>query len=132
MRHAFAHRMLFGLVVAVVVTLPFLFHRGGGDDASTGSASQVMAAALVDPYVQQANEEALAEGRATTLADVEAVLPSTAAGQDPAPDVTASGIRLAAPTFTVTPDRIAAVVSTLGAPVTCDITISGGKAVTRC
>ena len=133
MRHAFAHRMLFGLVVAVVITLPFLFHGGGGDDvASSSSGSQLVAAALVDPYAQQANQEALAEGRATTLADVVAVLPTTATGQDPTSDVTASGVTLAAPTFTVAPDRITAVVDALGSPVTCIITISSGEAVTRC
>ena len=132
MRHAFANRMLFALVVGVVVTLPFLFHRGGGEDATGGDASTVMAMALVDPYAQQANQEALAEGRATTLSDVVGLLPPADAADGSSPAASAGGIALPAPVFTVATDRITAALTALGTPVTCVITISGAKAVTRC
>jgi hypothetical protein len=127
--------MLFGLVVCVVMSLPFVFHwwgLGASDPGTEGTdGASLVAAALVDPYVQAANDQALAEGRATTLADVAAGLPaptSTAAAPDPAE----SGLGIAAPVFTVTADRITAQVTTSGSPVTCVITISAGKAVDRC
>ena len=133
MRHAFANRMLFGLVVAVVVSLPFVFHWGvgGSDTASSGDeAASIAAAALVDPYVQSANDQAFAEGRPTTLADVQAALPP--ASSSAAPDPAVSGVSLGVPVFTVAADRITATVTTLGTPVTCVITIKAGKAVDRC
>jgi hypothetical protein len=137
-RHAFANRMLFGLVVCVVMSLPFVFHWWGlgASDPGTqgGDGASLVAAALVDPYVQAANDQALAEGRATTLADVVASLPApTSAGSTAAaPDPAESGVSVAAPTFTVSADRITAQVTTSGSPVTCVITISAGKAVDRC
>ena len=134
MTHAFAHRMLFGLVVCVVVSLPFVFHWWGlgGSGAQNDDGAGVVAAALVDPYVQAANDQARAEGRPTTLADVAAGLPAAAAGSTAAPDPALSGVTVPTPAFTVAGDRITAVVTALGAPVTCVITISNGKAVDAC
>ena len=138
MAHAFAHRMLFGLVVCVVVAMPFVFHWWGLGASDGGTRSddpgRVMAVALVDPYVQAANDQAYAEGRATTLADVAATLPSSAAadGSTAAPDPAMSGVTVPAPVFVVGADRITATMSALGNPVTCVITISSGKAVESC
>jgi hypothetical protein len=130
--------MLFGLVVCVVMSLPFVFHwwgLGASDSSTQGSdGGSIVAAALVDPYVQAANDQAMAEGRPTTLADVVAGLPAATSGgaSSTAPDPAESGVSVAAPVFTVTADRITAQVTTLDSPVTCVITISAGKAVDRC
>jgi hypothetical protein len=136
--HAFAHRLLFGLVVCVVASLPFVFHWWGlgGSDGGTQSddPSRVMAVTLVDPYVQAANDQAYAEGRATTLADVAAALPGAggAGGSTAAPDPAVSGVTVPTPVFSVGADRITATMNALGNPVTCVITISSGKAVESC
>jgi hypothetical protein len=136
--HAFAHRMLFGMVVCVVVAMPFVFHWWGlGASDATGQSddpARVMAVTLIDPYVQAANDEAYAEGRATTLSDVAAALPSSTAagGSTAAPDPALSGVTVPAPVFTVGSDRITARMTALGEPITCVITISTGKAVESC
>lgn len=136
MHHALAHRMLFGLVVAAVISMPFVFHwwgLGASSDGQDDGAGRVLAAAVVDPYVQSANDQAMAEGRATTLADVAAGLPSTSsAAATSDPGAGGSGLSMPTPVFTVGADRITAQLTTLGTPMTCVITISQGRAVDSC
>lgn len=158
--HPMLRRKLFGLVVGLVVTLPFVLHGIGhkgwdpigqafGILSKTSSISSTlmeqMAVSTLDPSIAEANATALASGRTTTLADVWQtltdngyILDGSAQNPNPAPIPTPSDLigltdpTAIPPTFTQTSSSITAGFVVLGIHGSCIITINNGTTSRTC